>query len=135
MIRYGSVDDVQACQRLAKTFNRASEKYPLGFVRSCSLIGAVGKRELIVAITGDRLCGFIEFHHRRDGISTIHVIAVDKIYQRQGIARSMLSLVPKPIQLKCPVDLPSNGFYSHLGFALLEVEPGRRRALNVWRLD
>ena len=89
------------------------------------------------------LHGMCHFHVRRDGQITIREIIVQRGHQGHGIGRGMvqklaaLGLEAGATNLfaKCPVDLPANGWYAALGFALegTEVTPSGRR-LNLWRM-
>lgn len=79
--------------------------------------------------------GYCRWHARKDGTITIYEI----ISTRLGAGGEMLGqlkLLGKPIQLKCPDDLPANEWYFKRGFRLdkFEVTPSGRR-LNVWRLE
>ncbi|MBI3950593.1 MAG: GNAT family N-acetyltransferase [Acidobacteria bacterium] len=100
----------------------------------------VQKEEVIVYQKASRVLGFVRYHHRKDGITTLHEIAVLKSHPSTGIGRSLIealrnecvTLGQKTIRLKCPLDLPANGFYSHLGFQRVSIEDGRKRPLAVW---
>lgn len=79
--------------------------------------------------------GYLRWHARKDGVITIYEI----ISTRPGAGWEMLQALieyGKPIQAKCPDDLPSNQWYLKRGFRLdkFETTPSGRR-LNVWRLD
>jgi N-acetylglutamate synthase-like GNAT family acetyltransferase len=101
---------------------------------------SIQKEEVIVYQKTSRILGFVRYHHRKDGITTLHEIAVLKSHLSNGIGRSLfealrkecVSLGQKTIRLKCPLDLPANGFYSHLGFQRVSIEGGRKRPLAVW---
>lgn len=79
--------------------------------------------------------GFCHWHLRRDGQLTIREI----IATRKGAGREMLAyLKTQParcIVAKCPADLPSNGWYAHMGFELNGIETTKTgRNINVWLL-
>ncbi len=87
--------------------------------------------------------GMCHFHLRRDGQLTIREIIVQKGHQRHGIGRNMLQKLEMlaldegatSIFAKCPAELPANGWYARLGFALEGTETTRSgRTLNLWRL-
>ena len=95
-----------------------------------SLHESAEKGELIL-IEG----GYCRWHLRRDDVITIYEI----ISTRPGAGSEMLAqlrLLSKPIQAKCPDDLPSNEWYLKRGFRLdkFEATPSGRK-LNVWRLE
>lgn len=82
--------------------------------------------------------GYLRYHRRRDGQITICEVIVLPACQRRGIGQALVSslvaMQPGSILAKCPADLPSNGFYAHLGFALEDIEHSRvGRTINVWR--
>ena len=89
------------------------------------------------------LHGMCHWHLRRDGQITIREIIVQRGHQGHGIGRSMVQKLEAlgleagatSLFAKCPVDLPANGWYEAMGFALegTETTPSGRR-LNLWRL-
>lgn len=117
---------------------RIASKYSdeLGFVNRAALDESNPKGGLEV-IEG---VGFVHFHHRRDGQTTIYSLAVLPEYLKQGWGRLLFYRVlcsaaekgHDRIVAKCPENLISNSFYRHLGFNLVEVEPGKKRQLNKW---
>jgi len=114
-----------------------------GFIPRAAFSEAVNKGWLLVAKIDDVLVGFVRFRHRRDKTTTLYEIAVANHIKRQGIGRALIhSLIEHArqhnqldIKLKCPVNLPANHFYSVLGFELVRVDKGKRRELNMWRLE
>jgi hypothetical protein len=76
--------------------------------------------------------GYCRWHLRRDDIIVIYEI----IATRRGSGSEMLAILKmygKPIQAKCPVDLPANKWYERRGFDLARTEQTRSgRKLNVW---
>ena len=79
--------------------------------------------------------GYCRWHLRRDGTITIYEI----ISLRPGAGWEMLIRLikyRKPIQAKCPQDLPANAWYARRGFDLIRIESTRSgRMLNTWRLE
>lgn len=100
----------------------------LGFVMRPVLEAAVSRGELVEAVVDDQVVGFCHYHLRKDGWTTIYEIA--STYP--GAGRALLTSLPRPLQLKCPVGLASNGFYQHMGGTLKAVVAGRKRDLNLW---
>jgi N-acetylglutamate synthase-like GNAT family acetyltransferase len=133
--RWAQEKDIEAVKRLADD-NRSA----LGFVVRASLEARVRQRELIVAEHQGKVTGFVSFHHRRDGWTTIHELCMGDGSRKQGMGRALVEAVEsdalranqKGIRLKCPLDLPANGFYARLGFIRVAVEDGKRRPLAVW---
>lgn len=135
-IRGGTPSDIAAIKSIA-----ASERHALGFVHRQSLQRAIDRDEVLVASRGGSLVGFCQLYRRADGVLSIYHIAVAKPYQGEGIGRQLLERVRADattshvsvIRLKCPMDLPANGFYDRVGFTNVRVEPGVVRPLNVWQ--
>lgn len=134
-MRYGSPADIDEIKAIA-----ASERHALGFVHRQSLLRAIARDELLVASLHGRLVGFCQLYRRADGVLTIYHIAVARPHQGEGIGRQFLERLGvdamdnhiSVIRLKCPVDLPANGFYDRSGFTKVRVEGGVVRSLNVW---
>jgi GNAT superfamily N-acetyltransferase len=109
----------------------------VGFVRRVALVRAVQLGELYVAMMASRgneaVVGFANTHKRKDGWTTIYEIAVHPSWQRRGVGRELIDVLPRPVRLKCTVDNEgANAFYDWMGFQLVRVEDGRKRKLNVW---
>jgi len=87
--------------------------------------------------------GFVQVHRRRDGQTTLHLIAVDPARRGEAIGTALLDAAfadsrargMRGILLRCPQELPANRFYEQQGFHLRGVEPGKRRPLCVWWRD
>jgi hypothetical protein len=105
----------------------------VGFVQRAALAEGIARGEVFV-VAGQYVglvasgCAFVHFHRRRDGWRTVYELCSEV----PGCGRTLLAAVPRPVRLKCPVDLPANGFYERVGGTLARTEPGKRRALNVW---
>lgn len=130
--------DVVAVKEIAD-----GHRVDFGFIPKAVFFEAVDKEWLLVAKIDDVVVGFVRFRHRCDRTTTVYEIAVAKHIRRQGIGRALIySLIEHArrhnqleITLKCPVDLPANHFYHALDFQLVRVDKGKRRDLNVWRLE
>lgn len=130
-IRYGTPDDVDGCQRIARSYRKE-----LPFISRPQLRQSIGKRELFVAEWNGDVVGFIRWHARRDGWQTVYDLAVDCTLTQQGIGRALLYTVPAPLRLKCTIDNDTaNRFYGNAGMQLAGVEQGKKRALNVWEMQ
>lgn len=95
----------------------------VGFVLRAALEDGLARGELLVAAGG-----FCHFHRRRDGWHTVYAL----VSEQSGTGSALLAAIPRPVRLRCPVTLAANRFYLRQGGALVAVEPGRRRPLNVW---
>jgi len=134
-IRWAEGKNIAAVKRLADD-NRTA----LGFVVKASLEAQLRRRGLLVCDHKGKVVGFVSFHHRRDGWTTIYDVCVEDNHRGRGLGRALIGSVEREslragqigIRLKCPVDLPANGFYARLGFTRIGVENGKRRPLVVW---
>lgn len=126
-IRAAADEDIPAIKRIAN-----QHKNELGFVMTPSLRRGIEESELHVALVNGRVVGFVNWHLRRDGWSTVYEIAVERDHQRAGIGAELLATVMRPTRLKVTQDNPANAFYRNQGFTLARTEKGRKRALNVY---
>lgn len=115
----------------------------LGFITSGKFQEAVEQNRGLVFIENDEVIGFVLYRHRKyDNQTTLSDICVDERYRGKSIGRMLVEALIEDcqeksrefIQLKCPIDLPANKFYSNLGFKLHDTENGKKRQLNVWHL-
>lgn len=115
----------------------------LGFVNRATLAAAIDNQEILHVPE----LGFLHFHNRRDNISTLYHLVVQPSLRSQGIGRQLISAWEEhsrgcgitALRLKCPIDLKANGFYYHIGFSQIDIDPGKQRSLVIWekklRLD
>lgn len=125
-----TLEDIDGIKKIAD--KNANE---IGFVLRPALEEHCKKGSLLVAKDKDKIIGFCNYNKRNDGVNIIYEICNDFKYRGNGIARAMIEKLKRPIQLKCPIDNESNNFYKHYGFDLVEIEDGKKRKLNIWRLD
>lgn len=123
-----------------------ARRHELGFVYHATLKQAAREKRLFVAElkVGCTLetVGFVHFRCSRDGHATIYEIAVAPEWRGKGVGRQLLNVVVAEAQnrgcvvlrLKCPADLPANGFYARLGFTRVAIEEGKRRPLALWEM-
>ncbi len=132
MIRKANASDLDAIKCIAD-----ANRNELGFVMRPALTEAQARGELLVAERGDAVVGFVNYRtlsRVRRGWHTVYEICVTGGWRGQGIGAELLDAVPRPVRLKCPVDLPANGFYRVYGMHNVWTEqPDGRRALNVWQ--
>jgi GNAT superfamily N-acetyltransferase len=116
------------------------EKRALGFVHRGALARGVTGGNVLAARDEMTLVGFCHVYPRRDGVVTIHHLAVAAERRGQGIGRALIAALERraarhgasTIRLKCPADLAANDFYAGMGFERVSTEVGAVRALNVW---
>lgn len=125
-----TLEDIDGIKKIAD--KNANE---IGFVLRPALEEHCKRGSLLVAKDKDIIIGFCNYNKRKDGVNIIYEICNDFKYRGNGIAKSMIEKLKKPIQLKCPIDNESNKFYEHYGFKLIDIEEGKKRKLNVWRLE
>jgi ribosomal protein S18 acetylase RimI-like enzyme len=142
-IRWARPEDVDGAKTLAD-----QERTTTGFVNRAVLQEAQQRDWLLVAVhhTAEaggyvgHVVGFANFRIRQDRICTLYEIAVTTSYQRQRIGmRLFQALIRRAheercthVQLKCPSDLPANGFYAAAGCTYINTEEGKRRPLKIW---
>lgn len=138
-IRKARTQDLDQIKKLASRNSDA-----LGFVLRSALQLAISEGRVVVAEIDNRVVGFQEYYHRKgDRQTTLYHKCVAAEYRRQGIGKALVDAVVTEarnmgrthIVLKCPEDLPANEFHRRYGFKLMSKENGRRRRLNVWRLN
>ena len=132
-LRYATRFDIDRIKALLD-----STKNVFGFIPRPAVWHSIAKGELIVATPyydSQDVIGFCRFHRRRDGVSTIYEVYVEPEYRRKGTGKRMIGSLKGVIQAKCPVEYESNGFYKELGFAIVGIEVGKKKQLNVWRLE
>jgi GNAT superfamily N-acetyltransferase len=115
----------------------------LGFVPLPALRRPLERGWLHVAMAKRTLVGAIDWWARRDQVVVLYAVVVASPARGQGIGRRLLSRLidwardhdATEVRLKCPAELPANGFYARLGFQWIAQEPGKRRPLNCWALS
>ncbi len=146
-VEMARMEHLPATKRLADKHKRE-----LGFINQAMLQKAIETDSLLVATlaidaseaervgTEIELAGFVHFYVRRDSVVTLYSIVVAQDYRRRGLGRRLFAELVRiacsrgktEIRLKCPIELPANAFYKHLGLKIAHVEEGKHRPLNVW---
>lgn len=135
-IRKAELTDLHDVKQIADSY-----KQELGFILRPVLARSIDHRELFVAINGEGVIGFMQYHHRRDTQTTLHNIVVKSHYRKSGIGQKLIEFLEAEsssraqtvIQLKCPTDLEANNFYEHIGYNKVDIERGKSRRLNIWQ--
>lgn len=139
MYRKAVLADLETIKSLAD-----QHKNELGFVVKAAFTKSIKASELILASDGNgALLGYVHYHHRKDGQTTLYSIVVDEAYRRQGIGERLVAQLEQEardkgqvfILLKCPIELTANSFYQAGGFDLRATVEGKHRALNEWILE
>lgn len=129
MVRLANLDDIDSIKKIADKHSKE-----IGFVLRPALEEHCKKNTLLVSIVENKVVGFCNYHHRKDGINTIYEICISEEYRKRGLAKELINFVKKPIRLKCPVDNESNKFYQYIGAKLVKTIPGKKRELNVYEI-
>lgn len=128
MIRLAKEEDIPSISKIA----RQNREF-IGFVMNVALIEAVKKESLYVYEKNNTVIGFVHYHKRLDGWSTLHEIAVAKEYHGIGIGKELLSIPPEPVRLKTTEDnINAIAMYEKYGFELKRKEQGKKRELLVF---
>lgn len=121
-----------------------SEKAAFGFITRATIRAAIAQGGMMVVTVDSDVVGFQHYYHRkRDLQTTLYHKAVMLKWRGQGLGTMLVdavveearSLGRQSLRLKCPADLPSNGFHANYGFKLVGQERGKRRALNLWEFS
>ena len=129
VIRTGIKEDVEAISKIASKYSKE-----IGFVMKVVLEESCETKTLYTVLYKNEIVGFCNFNIRnKDKVCIIYEICIDEKCRGLGLAKKTIDLLPKPIQLKCPIDNKSNKFYEGIGFTKIDIEKGKKRPLNVWR--
>src|SRR3989344_2310123 len=117
-IRKASENDIPAVKRIADL----NKRY-LGFTKRVILGESIAKAELHVAVLDRQIAGFIRWHRRRDGWTTVYELCVDEPYRGRGLGRMLIAVAGKgPVKLRCHHTNPALQFYYGLGFRFESFE-------------
>ena len=129
VIRTGIKEDIEVISKIASKYSKE-----IGFVMKVVLEESCKTKTLYTVLYKNEIVGFCNFNIRnKDKVCVIYEICIDEKCRGLGLAKKTIELLPKPIQLKCPIDNKSNEFYEGIGFTKIDIEKGRKRPLNVWR--
>ena len=129
VIRTGIKEDIEVISKIASKYSKE-----IGFVMKVVLEESCETRTLYTVLYKNEIVGFCNFNIRnKDKVCVIYEICIDEKCRWLGLAKKTIELLPKPIQLKCPIDNKSNKFYEGIGFTKIDIEKGKKRPLNVWR--
>lgn len=117
----------------------------LGFHPRQVYVDSLNKDELLIAKMDSQVVGFVRYHHRQDGRTTLYEIATTRDLRSKGVGRCLVGALiadcqraaSRYIRLLCPVELPANRFYEALGFVRRSrrSRSGKSRPLYEWELE
>ena len=112
--------DIPGIKRIADI--RANKRY-LGWTNRAILGESIKKSELHVAQLDGTVIGFIRWHRRKDGWTTVYELCVDEPYRKQGIGQQLMCVTGTgPVKLKCHSSNPAIHFYKRLSFKVISTE-------------
>jgi ribosomal protein S18 acetylase RimI-like enzyme len=138
-IEWADESEIAGIKRIAD-----DNKLELGFVLQPALAESLTAQRILVAkldgIAG--ITGFLHYRHRKDRITKVYQICVDKQHRGKGVGEKLLDelrrnaaqMEQERLLLNCPEGLLANDFYRKYGFVQLGTLPGKRRRLIVWTL-
>lgn len=128
MIRLAIPEDLSVISKIA----RQNREF-IGFVMQVALLEAIKKDSLYVYEKDQQVIGFVHFHKRLDGWTTLHEIAVAKEFHHQGIGKQLLEIPTAPVRLKTTIDNQNAiAFYEKYGFSLTGKQQGKKRELLIF---
>jgi ribosomal protein S18 acetylase RimI-like enzyme len=130
LIRKASDDDYPSIKKIANEHRKF-----LPFVMRVAIEDSIKRDEVYVAEINGSVIGFMNFHKRKDGVTTVYEIGVTKDFQKLGIATKFIKKLNRPIALKVTEDNPANLFYQKLGFKKTGQTKAKNRLLNIYILE
>jgi ribosomal protein S18 acetylase RimI-like enzyme len=119
-IELASEHDIPRVKHIADI--RTNKRY-LGWVNRARLGESIRKSELHVARLDDIVIGFIRWHRRKDGWTTVYELCVDESHRKLGIGQQLMCITGTgPVKLKCHSSNPAIHFYKRLGFKVVSTE-------------
>lgn len=128
MIRLAKDEDLDRIKQIANQ----NREY-IGFVMKVALRESIKKKSLFVYEKENKILGFVHFHKRLDGWTTLHELVVDKNYQKIGIGKELYNCVSLPMRLKTTEDNQNAiNFYKKNGMKEVRIEEGKLRKLIIF---
>lgn len=128
MIRQANESDIPGVVKIA----RQNREF-IGFVMNVALKESIEKGSLFVYERDNDIIGFVHFHKRLDGWTTLHEIAVAKEYHGKGIGKQLLDIPKEPVRLKTTIDnVNAIAMYEKQGFKFVGTHQGKKRELAIF---
>lgn len=132
-IKFKYITNEDEVQQVYKLSNMKENVYMLGGgIVPLILRENAAKKEIIIAKDGEKVVGFIQFHKRKDHITTIYHRAVHPQYRGMHIAFRMSKLIPPPYMAKCrPENTPIQKLYEKLGMRRIKIEKKKLKSGKI----
>lgn len=136
IVRKPTLNDLDQIKSIADS-NRNS----LGFVIIGELLFSIEKKWMFVIDIDSKICGFINYRHRKDDITTVYQICVENQNRGRGYGSLLMDKLveeakeygKKEIRLKSPIKNKSNRFYKNYGFKIIAKEKKKRNTILIWQ--
>lgn len=136
IVRKPTLNDLDQIKSVADS-NRNS----LGFVIIGEFLFSIEKKWMFVIDIDSKICGFINYRHRKDDFTTVYQICVEIQNRGKGYGSLLMDKLveeakkygKKEIRLKSPIENESNRFYKNYGFRIMKEEKGKRNIILVWQ--
>lgn len=115
----------------------------LGFFPDGGFSECASYKQILVALSGSQVLGYLLFRISRDRVVIVH-LCVEKSHRQQHMARRLVEYLAeiskgyRGIAAACRRDFEANKIWPRLGFAAIAEKPGRgrgRATLTYWWLD
>jgi len=120
-----------------------SQSKTLGFLPTGAYRAYAAQDQVVVALDGEQLAGYVIWRATRLRSMLVHV-AVDPAFRRRGVAKAMVGeVMNRSTQLLgvgawCREDYEANDLWAKLGFSVIREKPGRALSgsrLRLWWRD
>ena len=103
--------------------------YSKEFLCGSGIIGAIRRKDVIIAHFNDRIVGACRFYRKRNGDLSLYQFAISKEFRGQQLLLRMLKILGNvQVSVKCPLGINFNEYYRKTGWSL-EATSGQ---LNQW---
>lgn len=136
ILRKPTLDDLNQIKSIADS-NRDS----LGFVIKGEFLFSIKKKWMFVIDIESKICGFINYRHRKDDVTTVYQICVEDQNRGKGYGSFLMDKLAeeakkcgkKEIRLKSPIKNESNEFYRNYGFEIISKEKRKQNTILIWQ--
>lgn len=135
IVRKPELDDLGQIKYIADS-NRDS----LGFVIVGEFAFSIERNWMFVIDLDSSICGFINYRHRMDNLTTVYQICIENLNRRKGYGSLLMEklfcesrkLGKNKVRLKSPISNTSNEFYEKIGFEIASTEKRKGNLILTW---